>query len=278
MKILITGSKGQLGKTLDLQLQNKQDVYALSSNELNITNKKQCMEIIKQIQPQIVINCAAYNQVDLAETEKDKANQVNQVGIANLAESCSDMQAKLIHISTDYVFDGESIKPYTEKSKANPINYYGYTKYRGEEIVKQTLNKYIIVRTSWLYSQSENNFVATINKLTNKRDHINVISDQIGTPTNTFALGQVIQKLILEDAQGLYHCTGNGQCSWYEFAKKIVKLNGSGCVVNPISTKEYMQAALRPKYSVLDNKKLRDSIGNSMNNWEEELERFFKNN
>ncbi len=276
MKILVTGAKGQLGQIVTFDLSTKHEVYPFSSKEMDITDKLKVQEIITAIKPDILINCAAYNKVDKAEEEKELARNINTTAIKYLADVCESIKCKMVHISTDYVFDGKKDKPYEEKDTPNPINYYGQTKYDGEKILEQSSENYLLIRTAWLYSHNENNFVYNIQKLARKNKIIKVVNDQTGTPTNAYELSQVIQRLISEDATGLYHCTGNGSCSWYEFAQAVIQKAEIPCQVEPISSADYKQAALRPKFSVLDNRCLRDTIGDTMSQWEQALEQFFR--
>lgn len=276
MKILVTGAKGQLGKIVTFDLNTKYTVYPFSSLEMDITDSLKVQEIVKDIKPDILINCGAYNKVDKAEEEKQLAREVNTTAVRYLADVCETIKCKMVHISTDYVFDGEKNKPYEEADKPNPINFYGQTKYDGEKILEEVSTNYLLIRTAWIYSHSTNNFVHNIQKIARENKIISVINDQIGTPTNAYELSKVIQNLILEDAKGLYHCTGNGRCSWYEFAQAIIQKAGIDCEVNAVSSKNYVQAALRPKFSVLDNKRLKDTIGDTMSEWDQALDNFFK--
>jgi len=278
VKILITGARGQLGSMLEEKLKESYEVYGFSSSTLDITNRNKVFSLVKDIAPQIVINCASYNKVDDAEKYKEVARGINEIGTLNLASATQEIGATIMHISTDYVFDGTKKIPYIEEDVPNPINYYGYSKYQSEQMVKETCSQYILLRTSWLYSNQNKNFVNTICRIAKDKGRIKVVDDQIGSPTNVYELGDTIKRLIDNKCRGLYHCSGNGECSWYQFAEKIVKLAHIPCQLEKISSKEYTQLANRPKYSVLDNYNLRNTIGDKMKNWEETLEDFFKIN
>lgn len=278
MKILVAGAYGQLGNSVVKKMSSTHEVFAFSSKQLDIGNELQVLEVIKEIRPTFIINCAAYNNVNQAETYVNEARYVNQIGAYNLAKAAELIQATLIHISTDYVFDGEKKQPYLEEDIPNPINIYGITKYRGEQLIQEVCSRYMIIRTSWLYSDKNNNFPHTIMRLAKEREMLNVICDHIGTPTNTEELAGVIERLIYYNGQGIYHCSGNGMCSWYEFAKKIVELANIQCEIQPISAIDYKEPAKKPNYSVLDKKKLEDTIGYTMKEWQEALTIYFNKN
>lgn len=275
--ILVTGSNGQLAtciKDVEKQYSNLNIIYT-DYQELDICNLKQVQtffESNKQIN--YCINCAAYTAVDKAESEVDKAYAVNTQGAKNLAISCKENNTTLIHISTDFVFDGKSQKPYTETDKAIPISVYGETKLKGEIEIKQLLDKYFILRTSWLYSEYGNNFMKTMLRLSETRDKINVVSDQIGTPTYAGDLAKVILKIITEDNKyyGIYHYSNDGVASWFDFAKAIFKLSRSTIKVNAIAANDYPTTAKRPRYSVLDKKKIKNTLGTTITHWQVSLE------
>lgn len=278
-KILITGAKGQLGTILSYKLSMQHKVIPLSSKELDITNIEKILECVQSVQPDIIINCASYNRVDDGELEVEECIKVNELGTYNLALATRHLSTLLVHISTDYVFDGKKNEPYTELDSPNPINTYGLSKYRGEEAIKSIKENYLIVRTSWLYSDLDRkgNFFNTIYKLAHSKECLNVINDQIGTPTNAYELADRIIRLIQDGRKGLYHCSGEGTCSWYEFASKIISLTQAPCKVFETTTLEYGQRAKRPKYSVLDNSKYIRATGDVINQWEKTLEEFIIN-
>lgn len=275
MKVLITGAKGQLGSILEHKLSKQSKVKAYSSKQLDITNKDKVLECLLRERPDVVINCASYNKVDQAEYDKLNAEAVNAIAVGYLAEICNYTKSKLVHISTDFVFDGEKHIPYNETDIPNPLNYYGITKFAGEKMLGKFCENYLLIRTSWLYSGLPNNFVNTISKLAMTREQIHVINDQIGTPTNAYELADEIINLIRIDARGLFHCSGEGQCSWYDFARSIIEIEKIDCNVIPVSTKEYGQLATRPIFSVLDNKMLRETTGRSMKVWQDGLENYY---
>ncbi len=276
MKILITGAKGQLGSILEQKLSKTANtVKAFSSKQLNVTQKEKVFECIVSQKPDIVINCASYNKVEQAEVDKLNAEAVNVTAISYLAEACNDSKSKLVHISTDFVFDGNKTTPYIETDIPNPLNYYGYTKLAGEKFLSKFSKDFLLIRTSWLYSNTSNNFVHTISKLAKEREKVMVVSDQIGTPTNAYELADQIIYLLNLGANGLFHCSGEGQCSWYEFAKAIVRLEESKCDIVPILTEEYGQKVIRPAFSVLENKELKQITGQTMNHWLDGLEKYY---
>ncbi|QEK12491.1 dTDP-4-dehydrorhamnose reductase [Crassaminicella thermophila] len=287
MKVLITGGNGQLGSTIKEMLREKKcslgkidktyfhcKVIAEGKYTLNITSLENVKNYFIKSKPHIVINTAAYTNVDGCESNIDLAYKVNALGPRNLAIACETINAKLIHISTDYVFDGKSKLPYKEFDLPNPINIYGKSKYLGEEYVKQFCSRYFIVRTSWLYGQIGKNFVKTILKTSKEKKYLEIIEDQTGNPTNAQDLAYHILKLALTDEYGIYHCTGNGQCSWYEFAKAIIQYANIDCKINPISSYAYKPIAKRPSYSSLDHMMLRNTIGDAMRYWQDALKDF----
>lgn len=278
MKVLITGAKGQLGSILGQKLSEDSIVKAFSSKQLDITQKDKVFECIASERPDVVINCASYNKVDQAEYDRLSAEAVNTNGVSYLAEACNNIKSKLVHISTDFVFDGNKSIPYIESDTPNPLNYYGHTKLAGEKILSKFSENYLLIRTSWLYSGLPNNFVHTIAKLAMQRGQIRVINDQVGTPTNAYELADEIINLIAIEARGLFHCSGEGQCSWYEFAKAIVEMEKITCDIIPVSTKEYGQKVIRPAFSVLDNRLLKETTGKSMSVWREGLENYYRTN
>lgn len=276
MKIVVTGAAGQLGTSVVKRLRLENQVYAYDSRQLDITNEQLVYKVLEEIRPTHIINCAAYNNVNKAEQDIKEADSINEMGTYNLAKGAEAFKATLIHISTDYVFDGEKKQPYIEEDIPNPLNVYGKSKYRGELHVMKECTRYMIIRTSWLYSYKSNNFLSTILRLAKERESIDVICDHYGTPTFTEELAIMIEKLIEVGGQGLYHCSGQGSCTWYEFAKEIVKLAKIDCEVRPILAKDYKEKARKPSYSVLDNAKIEDETGFYMKPWQETLTDFFK--
>jgi dTDP-4-dehydrorhamnose reductase len=271
-KILITGSNGQLGKELLIQLLNLQkykliltDIDTLDISNIDEVNQELCNSM-----PDIVINCAAFTAVDLCEDEPEKAYQSNAIGAKNLAIVSELIGAKIIQISTDYVFDGNSNVPYIETSKPNPQSAYGKTKLAGELFVQQYNPQHFIVRTAWLYGDG-NNFVKTMLKLSETRKQLKVVNDQFGSPTSTKELAKAMIQLIDSDKYGIYHATCEGYCSWYDFAIKIFEVKEIMIDVTPCTSDEYPQKANRPKFSVLENRKLKEEFDFYFKNWDEAL-------
>lgn len=293
MNILITGGKGQLANEIkDILETGKSEIGSIEIkdvnakfvdvDELDITNIDAVRAYINEFKADVVINCAAFTNVDGCEVNMDAAFKVNALGARNLAIATEEIGAKLVHVSTDYVFSGVGTIPFKEFDKTEPKSAYGTTKLLGENYVREFSSKYYIVRTSWLYGYNGNNFVYTMIKLAKNNDSIKVVNDQRGNPTNANDLAYHILKLINTDEYGVYHCTGEGECSWYDFAKKIIELSGEDCVVNPCTSEEFAKAATkqvanRPEYSSLDNMMLRCTVGNEMRNWEIAIEEFMKN-
>jgi dTDP-4-dehydrorhamnose reductase len=289
MKIIVTGAKGQLGSQLiDIikkgeselgkinSIYKEAEIIGIDIDELDITNLQEVLDFINKEKADLIINPAAYTNVDSCENNQELAFKVNSLGARNLAIAAEAIGAKIIHISTDYVFEGNGTIPYKEYDIPKPIGVYGKTKYLGEEFIKQFSSKYFIVRTSWLYGYNGNNFVKTIIKAAKERESLNVVNDQRGNPTNAEDLVYHILKIALTEEYGIYHCTGEGECSWYDFASKIVELSSIDCIVYPCSSEEYKRPAKRPEYSSLDNMMLKCTVGNEMRNWEEALSKFIQ--
>ncbi|KPU43698.1 dTDP-4-dehydrorhamnose reductase [Oxobacter pfennigii] len=276
MKVLVTGAKGQLGIDLANILKENYDVIGLSSQDLDITNINTVVNTVKRQKPDIIINCAAYAKVDDCEKNIDLAYKVNAIGTKNLAAAAIGTNSRLLHISTDFVFDGEKHEPYIEFDTPNPLSIYGKSKLAGENLIKEICQKHYILRTAWLYGKNGQNFVKTMLKLAESRDTLTVVDDQIGCPTYTMDLVKVIDMLIKTDAYGTYHVTNEGQCSWNDFAKKIFEMAGKTMNVLPISSVEYNSPAKRPKYSVLKNYMLELQFGYKTRPWEKALQDFFE--
>lgn len=266
--ILITGANGQLGQELKNILDD--NATYVDVDELDITNKDAVKDFCEGKGFRYIINCAAYTAVDKAEHDENTAYEVNVTGPKNLAKT----RIPLIHISTDYVFDGKNYKPYTEDDQTNPQSVYGKTKLQGEKAVMDEADTAIIIRTSWLYSVFGNNFVRTMQRLGREKDELNVIFDQIGTPTNAKDLAQAIVDILPKVEKGtkeIYHFSNEGVCSWYDFAKEIMALSNITCNVMPIETKDYPTPASRPFYSVLNKAKLKKDFGIKIKHWKETL-------
>lgn len=278
-KVLITGAKGQLGLALQKELsESEYEQITTDVEELDITNIAQVQAFIKEKQPDIIINCAAYTAVDRCEEkeEQDKVYQINALGPRNLSIAAEEIGAVMVQVSTDYVFDGESKKPYDEFDLPNPQSVYGRSKLAGEEFVKEFCKKHFIVRTAWLYGEGKN-FVKTMVSLAKKQVPIKVVNDQFGSPTSARALAAMIGKLIKTSCYGTYHGTCEGVTNWYEFAQEIFKMGGLEVDLSPTTSEEYKSAAKRPKYSVLEKKMYRLNLGETMPHWKEELKIYMAN-
>lgn len=276
-KIILTGAGGQLGKEFQKQLVlYDYQVVPVDLSAFDITDFSYVREFLQKEKPDIVINCAAYTDVDGCEENEELAFKVNALGVKNLAIVTAEMDTELVHISTDYVFDGESGKVYREYDKPAPLNIYGKSKLMGEEFVERFNPRHYIVRTAWLYGEGKN-FVQTMLRLSRERESIKVVNDQFGTPTSTVDLTSVIIDLIGTEYYGLYHGTCEGYCNWYDFAIKIFQLKGIDIEVNPVTTAEFKRPARRPKFSVLDNYMLKLAGLNNFKNWEEALEEYLEN-
>jgi dTDP-4-dehydrorhamnose reductase len=283
MVVLVTGANGQLGQSIKFiaeKYPNIQFVYT-DFQEMDITNFQNCQTIFSNYQPHFCINTAAYTAVDKAESEAEKAHLINAVGAENLAKVCKEYDTILLHVSTDFVFDGTSKTPYLESDIPNPQSVYGQTKLDGELAIQENWEKHFIVRTSWVYSQFGNNFMKTMLRLASERDSISVVADQIGTPTNAVDLAEVLIKIIVScqtepvEVFGIYNFSNEGQCSWYDFAKEIFHQKGISIDLKPIPTSAYPTPAKRPAYSVLDKSKIKNMFNIEIKAWEESLKRVF---
>ncbi|MDP2749629.1 MAG: dTDP-4-dehydrorhamnose reductase [Nanoarchaeota archaeon] len=255
INVVVLGSKGMLGTDLVNELSMKKyKVFGLDLRDIDITISDDIKKM-SSLKPEIIINCAAYTNVDGAENNKALCRKVNVNGVENLADYCKENDILLIHISTDYVFNGEK-QSYTEDDKKDPINYYGLTKSEGEDAITKQLRKYYIIRTSWLFGKNGKNFVKTIIDLCGQKKEINVVDDQIGRPTYTKDFSKSIISLFEEKKPyGTYHITNSGKCSWFEFANEIKKQKKLKCKIIPCSSDEYKRDAKRPRFSVLENNK-----------------------
>ena len=292
MKILITGGKGQLGSELAGILADMRseigpvpDVYQaaevvsidIDMFDLSSEEAVKLFEDSHRAEPfDLIINCAAMTNVDDCETDKEAAYKGNAVAPGNIARFAERQGAKLIHISTDYVFEGNSKTPYTEEDTPAPATEYGKTKLLGEQYVKEACSRAFIVRTSWLYGRTGNNFVKTIRKLASENKRITIVCDQVGNPTSANDLAHHLLKIGAGEDYGLYHVTGAGICSWYEFAAEIVRLSNIPCEVVPVTTKEYPRPAPRPSYSAMDHIRLRATVGDEMRPWKEALAAYMR--
>jgi dTDP-4-dehydrorhamnose reductase len=286
--ILVTGSNGQLGQELKA-LANAFPAFSFlfaTREELPIHQFDAVRSFFTTHQPAYCINCAAYTAVDKAETEKEQAFLVNATSVGVLAQACAESRTRFIHISTDYVFDGQSPQPYTEDAPVNPVNTYGASKLQGEQLCMQHNAESIIIRTAWVYSEFGNNFVKTMLRLMKDRSQINVVNDQVGAPTYAADLAACIMKIVSSEwsvasktssignwQAGIYHYSNKGRISWYDFAAAIKELTGSACTVNPIPSSGYPTPAKRPSFSLLNTSKIENVCGCTIPEWKEALQR-----
>ncbi|MDT3402609.1 dTDP-4-dehydrorhamnose reductase [Mucilaginibacter terrae] len=279
-KILVFGASGQLGSCIKKVAEDKPDfdLYFPAENEANILDVKGLEILFKTHQPQYAINCAAYTAVDKAEEDTDTARKVNKTGAANLAVLCNEHNTTLIHISTDFVFAGNLPLPLIESDEAKPISIYGLTKLEGEEDITAHLKQHYILRTSWLYSEYGNNFVKTMLRFGAERDSLNIIADQVGTPTYAIDLANCILHIIANDKQqyGIYHYSNEGVTSWYDFAIAIFDISGTQVNVGPIRTSQYPTPATRPTFSVMDKAKIKSTFNIEIPYWRHSLEECIK--
>jgi len=282
MLILVTGANGQLGESINslVRHQKTSDSFVfVTRDQLDLSSFNNIQNYFETHEFDLIINCAAFTGVDKAEYYKEEADMINHLAIEKIAEIAKNNNIKLIHFSTDFVFDGLKHNLYFESDAASPINIYGQTKLEGENAILSIMKfNAIIIRTSWLYSEYGNNFVDTILKLTQKNSNLNIISDQIGGPTYAGDLAQAILQIIksdefkvLEKASEVYHFSNGGECSWFDFAKEIVNISGAKCSISPIKSKDYPSVAKRPKYSVLSNKKISKEFGLKIISWKDSL-------
>lgn len=281
MKILVTGSNGQLGREIINQLESKKtkgepiELLKCDKESLDISNFEDVYTYILEKKPEVIINCAAFTNVDLSEEKVDLAYKINALGSKNLAIASEKVKSKLVYISTDYVFKGDKKTPYREDDTTNPTNIYGKSKFLGEQYTKDFCSRYFIIRTAWLYGDG-NNFVKTMLRLSESKKEINVVDDQVGSPTSTKELAVCVLNLINTEYYGTYHGTNNGFCSWYEFAKKIFEIKNIDVKVNPITSDKFPSKVNRPSYSVLDNFMLKLIDLDNFKHWEEALEEYLR--
>ena len=277
MKILITGANGMLAKSVRARLKEGNELIRTDVADLDITDEEAVMKFVEENKPEYIVNCAAFTAVDKAEEVYDLAEKINANGPGNLAKAAKAVDATLVHISTDYVFDGDLdvTKSYVETDAVGPVTVYGKTKLHGEEQVKANTDKYYIFRTAWLYGDG-NNFVRTMLKLGNEKDEISVVADQHGSPTYAEDLANIIAEAIEKKIPyGLYHSTNQGFTTWYDFTKKIFELADIKCNVKPVTSEEFIRPAKRPKNSKLNKQKLLDQ-GVTVPEWEDGLKRYLE--
>ncbi|WP_238858717.1 dTDP-4-dehydrorhamnose reductase [Clostridium sp. YIM B02569] len=273
--ILVTGVNGQLGYDVIKELNKRnEECIGIGREELDITNSTATYEYIIKLKPKCIIHCAAYTAVDKAEDEEKICSKVNVYGTENIAKACKKIDSKMIYISTDYVFNGKGNIPFEVDGNKESLSVYGKSKYEGELKVKEILDKYFIVRVSWVFGINGNNFVKTMLKLGEKKESLSVVCDQIGSPTYTADLAPLLCDMAVSEKYGIYHATNEGFCSWAEFAKEIMRKANLNCNINPIPTSEYPTKAVRPFNSRLSKKSLLDNGFNILPNWKDALDRF----
>ena len=280
LKILVTGGKGQLAQCIEKLSSSYQfELVFKSSSDLDITNAKNIEQELSNYNYDYCINCAAYTQVDKAESDAKKADIINHVAAENLAKSCAKSQVKLIHISTDFVFSGDNSLPYLEDDKTLALGVYGQTKLDGESKIIQNLDQFFIIRTSWLYSEFGNNFLKSMLKYGKEREELSVVFDQVGTPTYAMDLAEVILGIIQSQSKdyGVYHYSNEGVASWYDFAFNIFNLARINCKLKPIRSKDYPTPAKRPSFSVLDKSKIKSTFQIEIPHWQDSLSKAIQN-
>jgi dTDP-4-dehydrorhamnose reductase len=276
-KLFVTGSNGQLGRAINKQYANSEyELVNTDVAELDITNVDAVVQMIKEVKPYAIINCAAHTGVDACETDQDNAYRINAIGPRNLSIAATEVGAKMVHISTDYVFEGNAAKPYIEFDAVNPQGMYGLTKLAGENFVEAFAKDYFIIRTAWLYGEGKN-FVKTMLRLAEANDKVRVVGDQFGTPTSTTELAKMVAHLVPTQNYGVFHGTCEGACSWADFAKEIFRLAGKSAQVEAITTAEYPTPAVRPAYSVLENYMLKLTTDFTFAPWEAAIKEYMEN-
>lgn len=275
MKVMVTGATGQLGYDIMRELKRRDiEAVGLGSKDCDITNASEVVHIIDTVKPDAVIHCAGYTAVDKAEEESEKCQLINVDGTHNIALACKKPGIKLLYVSTDYVFDGEGTEPWKPEDECDPINQYGLSKYLGEQEVVQLLEKYFIVRISWVFGINGRNFVKSVLTRAKTCKALNVVSDQIGSPTYTVDIAKVMVDMIFTDEYGIYNVTNEGFCSWYEFACEIFQRMGQEVSVTPISSKTFAAKAKRPNNSRMDKSKLEEHGFSKLPHWKNALSRF----
>lgn len=275
MKVLVTGASGQLGYGVCGELKRRKvDYVGTSSRELDITDPEAVEQMLQVIHPDAVIHCAAYTKVDQAEEEPEQCWAVNAAGTKNIAAACRKIHAKMLYISTDYVFPGTGEQFYEPTDPVGPVNTYGRSKLAGELAVQSLLEKHFIVRISWVFGKNGNNFVKTMLRLAETRTELNVVCDQIGSPTYTADLAPLLCDMIQTEKYGIYHATNEGACSWAEFAESIFELAGKPVIVHPIQTSEYPTEAVRPLNSRMSKQRLKENGFSMMPQWRDALKRY----
>ena len=277
MNILITGANGQLGNEMQRVAKTSSNHYIFTDvAQLDITDREAVLKAVKDNGIQVIVNCAAYTNVDKAEDDRATADLINNKAVENLATAARENDATLIHISTDYVFKGDRCTPCREDWETDPLGVYGITKLAGEKSIERTGCRHIIIRTAWLYSPFGKNFVKTMQKLTAEKDSLKVVFDQVGTPTYAGDLADAITRIIETGQlgkQGIYHFSNEGVCSWYDFAREICELSGNTCNIQPCHSDEFPSKVKRPHFSVLDKTKIKDTFGIEVPYWKDSLKK-----
>lgn len=278
MKILITGSNGQLGHDLMNEFDKRGVEYiGVDVAEMDITDAKACRQVITEAKPDAVIHCAAYTAVDAAEDNVELCRKINAEGTKNIAEVCRDLDVKLMYISTDYVFNGEGVRPWEPDDHREPLNIYGLTKYEGEVYIERLVKKYFTVRIAWVFGVNGKNFIKTMLRLGKEKGAVSVVNDQIGSPTYTYDLARLLADMIETEEYGRYHATNEGLCSWYEFACEIFRQAGMDNVrVTPVDSSQFPARAKRPKNSRMDQSKLVEKGFTPLPAWQDALKRYLK--
>jgi dTDP-4-dehydrorhamnose reductase len=277
MKILILGHKGMLGSDLMLRLMVAHDVTGKDVDDFDIAAEDDCRRVIDECSPEVVINAAAYTNVDGCEADRDRCFSVNAVGVKNIALACRGRGIRIVHFSTDYVFDGGKTAPYVEEDEPAPLNVYGASKLEGERFLQALSDRWLLIRTAWLYGRNGKNFVKTILEKAATVKTLDVVDDQIGAPTYSWDLSAAVQLLVEEGHDGLFHLTNRGRCSWYEFACKILQYAGRNDVtVRPIRSNGLARPAVRPAWSVLSSRKFSETTGRAMRYWQIALQDYLE--
>lgn len=275
MKVLATGTKGQLGYDVVNELEKRgHTAVAVDIEEMDITDAVSVERVITEAEVEAVIHCAAYTAVDAAEDNVEICRRVNAEGTKNIAKVCKKLDLKMIYISTDYVFDGEGERPWEPDDERHPLNVYGQTKYEGELAVEKYLEKYFIVRIAWVFGVNGKNFIKTMLKLSETHEELNVVDDQVGSPTYTYDLAVLLVDMVESDKYGRYHATNEGLCTWYEFAKEIFRQAGVEVKVNPVTSDMFPAKAKRPKNSRMSKEKLDANGFHRLPTWQDALERY----
>ena len=271
-RVMITGANGQLGRAVNLQYADSGEYELINTDvgELDITNIDKVMTFVREVKPYAIINCAAYTAVDACEKEEDLAFRINAIGPRNLSIAATETGAKMMHVSTDYVFDGNGTRPYRETDPTGPQGAYGRTKLAGEDFVREFSDRHFIVRTAWLYGDGKN-FVKTMLRLSETNDKVRVVMDQVGSPTSADELAKAIAYLLPTENYGLFHGTCEGDCSWAQFTEEIFRLAGKNTIVEAITSEEYAAAAKRPAYSILENYMLKMTTDFMLADWHDAI-------